>query len=412
MAQVSMRDMLYHAYENNYAVGAFDLVSLDFLEAVIDAAERCRAPVILSIAEPHFTHYDFELMLPAVEAAAKRASVPVAIQLDHGHSLETATRAISLGCNGIMIDASNLELPENIQQTRTVVEMAHSCGVPVTGELGYVAGLEGEDAELHPGESEYTVPAEAKVYIERTGVDCLSVSIGTVQGRMQGRAKLDFQRLKLLKQAVNIPLVIHGGSGLNEDQFRRLTSLGVAQINYFTALSDLAAKTMTAQIKQKPKGSFTELKAGVKEAIGTEVERCLRLWGSAGRAAEVITQCEPWVSVEQIITFNAEQSGEQQIHALMDEARRVLANIPGVREVFTGEAVKEGAKSSFCLRVRFCHKAVISSCLEHPDYVAFFNNVLRPLTDIETNIDYQDSQASPLALSNNAKQIRKMSYAV
>lgn len=408
MAQVSMRDMLYHAYENNYAVGAFDLVSLDFLEAVIDAAERCRAPVILSIAEPHFTHYDFELMLPAVEAAAKRASVPVAIQLDHGHSLQTATKAIGLGCNGIMLDASNLELPDNIKQTRTVVEMAHSCGVPVTGELGYVAGLEGEGAEQHPGESEYTVPAEAKVYIERTGIDCLSVSIGTVQGRMHGRAKLDFQRLKLLKQAVNIPLVIHGGSGLNEDQFRRLTSLGVAQINYFTALSDVAAKTMSAQIKQNPKGSFTELKAGVKEAIGAEVERCLRMWGSAGRAAEVIAQCEPWMPVEQLISFNAELASEQQIHAMMDEGCRVLKNIPGVREVFCGEAVKEGATSQFCLRLRFCSKAVISSCREHPDYVAFFNNVLRPIVDVQTRIDYQDSQNASPVLFNAAKKQQKM----
>ncbi|MDH5425566.1 MAG: class II fructose-bisphosphate aldolase [Gammaproteobacteria bacterium] len=409
MAQVSMRDMLYHAYENNYAVGAFDLVSLDFLEAVIDAAERCRAPVILSIAEPHFTHYDYELMLPAVEAAARRASVPVAVQLDHGHSMQTAIKAIGLGCNGIMLDASNLELPDNIKQTRNVVEMANSCGVPVTGELGYIAGIEGEDAELHPGESEYTVPAEAKAYVERTGVDCLSVSIGTVQGRMQGRAKLDFQRLKLLRQAVNIPLVIHGGSGLNEDQFRRLTSLGVAQINYFTALSDIAAKSMSVQIKQNPKGSFTELKAGVKEAIGTEVERCLRMWGSAGRAAEVIAQCEPWLPVEQIISFNAEHVSERQVHAMMEEARRVLAEIPGVREVFSGEALREGAPSQFCLRLRFSNKAVISSCHQHPDYQSFLNNVLQPLTDVQSSIDYQDSQnASPVVVFGGAQKPLKM----
>ena len=107
MPLVNMRDMLYHAYDNHYAVGAFDLVSLDFLEAVIDAAESCRSAVILSIAEPHFAYYDFELMLPAIEAAAKRASVPVAIQLDHGSSLESAIKAINLGCNGVMLDASN-----------------------------------------------------------------------------------------------------------------------------------------------------------------------------------------------------------------------------------------------------------------------------------------------------------------
>ncbi|MDH5389343.1 MAG: class II fructose-bisphosphate aldolase family protein [Gammaproteobacteria bacterium] len=408
MAQVNMRDMLNHAYENNYAVGAFDLVSLDFLEAVIDAAERCRAPVILSVAEPHFAHYDFELMLPAVEAAAKRASVPVAIQLDHGHSIESATKAINLGCNGIMLDASNRNLPENIQLTRDVVEMAHGCGVPVIGELGYVAGMEGEGAEQHPGESAFTVPAEVKVYVERTGVDALAVSIGTVQGRMKGRAKLDFHRLKQLNQAVNIPLVIHGGSGLNEDQFRRLTSLGVAKINYFTALSDVAAKTMKAQIKQNPNGSFTELKAGVKEAIGDEVDRCMHQWGSAGRAAEVITQCEPWTPVEKLIMFNVELSSDQQIYTMMEEGRRVLSNIPGVREVFSGEALKENEKYRFSWRVRFCNKAVIDEYHKHREYIEFNNKLFRPVVSDQISIEYEDSQNMfPVQLPGRVKKTAK-----
>ncbi|HEB98853.1 MAG TPA: fructose-bisphosphate aldolase, partial [Thiotrichales bacterium] len=249
MALVDMRDMLHHAYENSYAVGAFDLVSLDFLEAVIDAAERCRAPVILSVAEPHFAHYDIELMMPAVEAAARRARVPVAIQLDHGSSLQSAVEAIRLGCNGVMLDASGQALPDNIKATREVVEMAHRCGIPVVGEVGYVAGQEGEGAELHPGETQLTIPSEARAFVERTAVDFLAVSIGTVQGRMKGRARLDFQRLKQLRKAVSVPLVIHGGSGLNEEQYRRLTALGVAKIDYFTALSDLAAEAMRARLK-------------------------------------------------------------------------------------------------------------------------------------------------------------------
>ncbi|MFK5915001.1 MAG: class II fructose-bisphosphate aldolase [Woeseiaceae bacterium] len=389
MPLVNMRDMLNHAYENNYAVGAFDLVSLDFLEAVIGAAEHCRAPVILSIAEPHFVHYDFELMLPAIEAAAKRASIPVAIQLDHGHNIESATKAINLGCNGIMLDASKHELTDNIKLTSEVVDMAHGCGVPVIGELGYVAGMEGEGAELHPGESEFTLPAEAKFYVERTGVDCLSVSIGTVQGRMKGRAKLDFKRLKQLSQTVNIPLSIHGGSGLNEDQFRRLTSMGVAIINYYTALSDVAAKTMRLQTKQNPNGSFTELKTGVKEAIGTEVERCLRLWGSGGRAAEVLTQCEPWTSIEQLTLYNVDNISEQQIQTMIEEGHRVLSNIPGIREVFSGDAIKEGEKFRFCWRVRFCHKTVIDTYHEHPDYIAFTKKLV---TTDKINIDFQDNQ--------------------
>ena len=401
MPLVNMRDMLHHAYENNYAVGAFDLVSLDFLEAVISAAEHCRAPVILSIAEPHFVHYDFELLLPAVEAAAKRASIPVAIQLDHGRNIESATKAIKLGCNGIMLDASSRELTDNMRLTRDVVDMAHGCGVPVIGELGYVAGMEGEGAEQHPGESEFTLPAEAKVYVERTGVDCLSVSIGTVQGRMKGRAKLDFQRLKQLSQTVNIPLSIHGGSGLNEDQFRRLTALGVSIINYYTALSDVAAKTMKTQIKQNPYSSFTELKVGVKEAIGTEVERCMRLWGSAGRAAEVLTQCEPWKQIEQLTTYNTERISDQEVHTMMDEGRRLLSNIPGVREVFAGESVKDGEKFRFCWRIRLCHKTAIESYRKHADYITFTNKFFNPVAGGHSAIDFQDSQNTfPMQLSN------------
>lgn len=408
MALVNMRDLLYHAFENNYAVGAFDLVSLDFLEAVIGTAERCRAPVILSVAEPHFAHYDFELMMPAVEAAAKRASIPVAIQLDHGCSVESAIKAINLGCNGVMVDASNMSLPDNISATRAVVEMAHRCGVPVVGELGYVAGVEGEGAKQHPGESELTIPSQAEAYVERTGVDFLAVSIGTVQGRMKGRAKLDFPRLKQIHQAINIPLVIHGGTGLDEDQFRRLTALGVAKINYFTGLSDVAAQTMRDRMKSEREGSFTDLKQGVKEAISKEVERCLRLWGSAGRAAEVLAQCEPWTPVEHLIIYNVEQLNHRGVNDMMAEGRRVLSGIPGVRDVFTGESIKEGAKYRFCWLVRFAHKDVIDSYRDHPDHVAFANSLFRLYAADRISIDYQDNSMSGRFSTERAISARRI----
>ena len=394
MPLVNMRDMIYHAYENSYAVGAFDLVSLDFLEAVISAAEECRAPVILSVAEPHFAHYDFELMMPAVEAAAKRASIPVAIQLDHGSSLNSATKAINLGCNGVMLDASDMSLPDNINATKEVVDMAHTCGVPVVGELGYVGGIEGEGAEQHPGDTELTIPAEAKAYVERTGVDFLAVSIGTVQGRMKSRAKLDFARLKQLNQSVKLPLVIHGGTGLNDDQFRRLTSLGVAKINYFTGLSDVAVETMRARVKTVRSGSFTDLKQGVKEAIGEEVKHCLRSWGSAGRAAEVLTQCAPWTSVEHMIIYNVERMNSEQAQAMMQEGRNVLLQIPGVREVFTGQAVQEESKYKFCWLVRFTDKAVIESYRKHPELVRFFESLFDPFAGERMSIDFQGSNST------------------
>jgi len=388
MPLVSMRDMLNHAYENNYAVGAFDLVSLDFLEAVIDAAEKCRSAVILSIAEPHFVHYDFELFLPAIEAAAKRASVPVAIQLDHGSSVESAIKAINLGCNGVTIASENTGFSENIEKTRSVVEMARGCGVSIVGELGYVAGQVGEDAEQHPGETEFTMPSEAKAFVERTGVDFLAVSIGTVQGRMNGRVKLDYKRLKQLNQAVNIPLVIHGGSGLNEDQFHKLTSNGVAKIDYYTALSDIAAQAMRKRSKDNPDGSFTELKKDVKEAIGAEVQRCLRQWGSAGRAAEVLERCEPWLPVEHLVIHNMNEHAVLSLDSIISAGKQVLAQIPGVREVFVGEAVKEKNRYRLCWSVRFTHKAALDSFCKHPGYGVFLKKQFYPnVTDV-ISIDY------------------------
>ena len=163
-------------------------------------------------------------------------------------------------------------------------------------------------------------------------------------------------------------------------------------------------ETINSQIKHNPDSSFTELKTGVKEAIGTEVERCLRLWGSAGRAAEVLTQCEPWTPIEQITLFNVEQITDQQIHSLMDEGHRVLSSIPGVREVFTGEAVKEGEKFHFCWRVRFCHKSVLDSYREHPDFIAFTNKLFSPVASGQVSIDYQDSQnVLPTLLVNSVK---------
>jgi len=216
------------------------------------------------------------------------------------------------------------------------------------------------------------------------------VSIGTVQGRMNGRVKLDYVRLKQLNQSVNIPLVIHGGSGLNEDQFHKLTSNGVAKIDYYTALSDIAAKAMRKRSKDNPKGSFTDLKKDVKDAIGKEVQRCLRQWGSAGRAAEVLQRCEPWLPIEHLIVHNMSVQSVLSADSLMLEGKQILSQIPGVREVFTGEAMKNDSHYRFCWSVRFTHKAALESFREHHDFNRFLKGRFNPdVTDLIC-IDYQE----------------------
>ncbi|NOR39610.1 MAG: ketose-bisphosphate aldolase [Gammaproteobacteria bacterium] len=389
MALVNMRDMLYHAYHNGYAVGAFDLVSLEFLEGIITAAERTRSPVILSLAESHFDYFDFELIMPAVEAAARRSLVPVAIHLDHGASLDSAVQGINLGCSGVMVDASHHALSDNMRMTRSVVSMAHACGVPVEGELGYIPGVEGEDAERHPGEIAYTSVAEAREYVENTGVDFLAVSIGTVHGRMKGEPKLDYQRLGQINEALGIPLVIHGGTGLSNDQFRRLIANGVTKINYYTALADMAGARIRENAKSIDKAVYTGLMKGVKEVISAEVERCMRLWGSFDRAEELLAQCTSWTPVEHMIIYNLAGVTMQEAETMMAEGRRVLGAIPGVREVVTGHAVKADAKYLYTWLVRFCHPAVIDSYREHPAHVAFADKLFRPVATERISIDYQ-----------------------
>lgn len=390
MPLVHMGDMLNHAYRHGYAVGGFDLVSLDFLEAIVSAAERCSAPAILSLAESHFEHYDFELAMAATVAAARRASVPLAIHLDHGASLDSVKRAIALGCNGVMVDASTLAFAENVETTRAVVAMAHGCGVPVEGELGYVAGVEGEDAEKHPGEVIYTSPEEAGAYVEQTGVDFLAVSVGTVHGRLRGAPQLDFARLRQIAERLRIPLVIHGGTGLTDEQFRALVQNGVAKINYYTALSDAAAARIRENARTTPDGGYTSLLRGVREVIGAEVERCMKLWGGAGRATQVLNECRPWCEVEHVIIYNLRQDmSEDDARTLMAQGRDALATVPGVRRVFSGRAAQPQAPYRYCWLIRFASESVIENYRAHPTHRQFADGRFRPAAQDRVSIDFE-----------------------
>lgn len=395
MALVNMRDMLEHAYRHRYAVGGFDLVSLDFLEAIIAAAERERAPVILSLAESHFEYYDFELAMAATVAAARRATVPVAIHLDHGGSLASAIRGINLGCTGVMVDASSLPFAENLARTKPVVEMAHGCGVPVEGELGYVAGVEGEDAEKHPGEVIFTAPDEAAAYVTGTGVDFLAVSVGTVHGRMRGEPQLDIDRLAAINERLGIPLVIHGGTGLSDAQFRALIERGVAKINYYTALADAAAAQMRANAAADPRTGYAGLMKGVQAAIATEVERCMQLWGSANQADAVMQTARPWREIEHLIIYNVDDDTGTRVTNLMANGRRILASIPGVRRVFTGNAVTPDAQYKHCWLVRFASSEVIPTYRDHPAHRRFADEQFRPCAGDRISIDYAAVESDP-----------------
>ncbi len=392
MPLVHMGDMLRHAYDNHYAVGAFDVVSLDFISGVVAAAEAKQAPVIISLAESHFEYFDFELLMTAVVRAAERTTVPVAIHLDHGESLQSAVSAVNLGCTGVMVDASSLPLDENIERTRAVVDMARGCGIPVEGELGYVPGVEGEDAERHPGDVVYTTVEEARRYRDETGVDFLAVSIGTVHGRMQGEPQLDFERLADINQALGIPLVIHGGTGLSEAQFRQLIDNGVAKINYYTALADAAGKQIQANAQTADRPGYTGMVHGSAQAVQQQAGRCIDTWGSNGKAKTLLSVCRPWQPVEHVITFNTKGLDEAGVEAMMAEGRRVLSGIPGVLRVFTGHAVQNEAAYKHCWLVTFCAPEVIDSYRNHPDHQRFADERFRPHAGERVSIDFEASE--------------------
>jgi len=390
MALVDMGDMLRHAYRHGYAVGAFDVVNLDFVSGVIAAAEEKLAPVIISLAESHFEYFDFELLMAGVERAAERTSVPVAIHLDHGESLTSAVRAINLGCTGVMVDASALPLADNIARTRAVVSMAHACGIPVEGELGYVPGVEGEDAARHPGEVVYTTAADARQYVDATGVDFLAVSIGTVHGRMRGAPRLDFDRLAEINRALAIPLVIHGGTGLSDAQFARLIENGVAKINYYTALADAAGRSVRDRARADADAGITALVRDVAEAVKREAQACIERWGGAGRADELRAHCRPCRTVEHVIVYNTEGLDRSAVDDMMAEGRRVLGDIPGVRRVFTGHAVHDDAGYRHCWLVRFCGRPVIDNYREHPEHRRFADTRFRPFAGSRVSVDFED----------------------
>ena len=393
MPLVHMTDMLNHAYRHGYAVGAFSLVSIDFLEGVLAAAESCRAPVILNLQETHSEHYDFDLLIVAAVEGARRATVPVAINRDHGSGLESAVRAIQAGCNGVMVDASDSPLDENLRSTREVVVMAHACGVTVEGDLGYVPGIEGEGTDKHAGEIAYTLPAEAKAFVERTGVDCLAVSIGTVHGQIRGTPKLDITRLAKIHEATGIPLVIHGGTGLSDDQYRKLIAHGVAKINYYTALADAAGASIRAQLHNYPDGSYTQLTAGVRDAIKTESERVIRVWGSGGRAAEVLTQCRLWREVEQVALYNVpEKMSESEVTAIMRRGQEALGVIPGVRNVRNGKSLRPDGRYRYCWLIRFASREVADHYRAHPAHLSFVDKNLRPIAPDLLTVDYVEAE--------------------
>jgi len=281
MGLVNTVDILEHAEKYSYAVGAFNVINLDFLNGILEAAEAMKSPVIINIAQVHFPYVNIEQITPAVKYMAENACIPVVLNLDHGVTLEVVVRALRCGFSAIMYDASKKPIDKNIDETRLVVKMAHSVGVSVEAELGQVVGAEGGKKTAKAKREFFTDPDDAERFVNETGIDALAVSVGNVHGFYEGEPELDFELIKELKNRTGIPLVLHGGSGISDDDFRRAVKLGIRKINYFTEMSKLATDRIRELLKSSDDYFIQDLLKEAKEKIKEVVKERILVFGSA-----------------------------------------------------------------------------------------------------------------------------------
>ncbi|MBQ2968001.1 MAG: class II fructose-bisphosphate aldolase [Clostridia bacterium] len=273
---VNLNDVLKDAQKNHYGVGLFNTTDTDMLQAVIEAAESTKSPVIIGTAEVLLPSGELQLIAPSIIHAAKRASVPVVVHYDHGLTFDRCIEALKLGFSSVMFDGSAGDLEENLRATREMVKICHSMGVSVEGEIGHVGQASSGDNEAS---DMYTTPEEAVSFVQETGVDALAIAIGTAHGAYKSKPKLDIERLKAIRAALDTPLVLHGGSGLSDDDFKNTIASGIAKVNIFTDLCVAGQEAMIANAG-KP---YLEIRDAKVENIKKAVIRKMELFGSVNR---------------------------------------------------------------------------------------------------------------------------------
>ncbi|BCS80156.1 class II fructose-bisphosphate aldolase [Anaerocellum diazotrophicum] len=272
---VNLNEVLSYTKVKKFGVGMFNGLSADFYEGVIDAAEQLRCPIIIGVADRFVDRLDFEMIAEVMIFLAKRASVPVCVHLDHAKSLKNIMRAIKAGFTSVMFDGSSLQFEENIKRTKEIVEIAHSVGVSVEGELGVVG--RGDFDFKNP--EFYTKPNEAEEFAQKTNVDALAVSIGTVHGVYKGKPKLDFERLSEIRKRVDCYLVLHGGSGLSDEDFKKCIEYGINKVNIFTDLT-LAVNAQLPEFIKQTEDLTPAIFEKIREIVKQEAIKKLKIFGS------------------------------------------------------------------------------------------------------------------------------------
>ncbi|WP_102348217.1 class II fructose-1,6-bisphosphate aldolase [Bacillus sp. Marseille-P3661] len=287
MPLVSMTEMLNKAKDGKYAVGQFNINNLEYTQAILQAAQEEKSPVILGVSEGAAKYMGgFKTVVAMVTALLEdyKITVPVAIHLDHGSSFEKCVEAIHAGFTSVMIDGSHFPLEENIALTKKVVEVAHTLGVSVEAELGRIGGQE-DDLIVDDAEAAYAIPSECDQLVRETKVDCFAPALGSVHGPYKGEPNLGFDRMKEVMELTGVPLVLHGGTGIPTKDIQKAISLGTAKINVNTENQITSAKTIRKILEEKPDLYDTRKFLGpARDTIKETVIGKMREFGSSNKA--------------------------------------------------------------------------------------------------------------------------------
>ncbi|MCF8008526.1 MAG: class II fructose-1,6-bisphosphate aldolase [Halanaerobiales bacterium] len=284
MSLVPMADILKKANEEYYAVGGFNINNMEFLQGIIWAAEETNSPLILQASEGAIKYIGMDYLVNMVKAAVKDTHISVALHLDHGSSYDVIMRCIREGFSSVMYDGSKYPFKQNIRMTKEVVKAAHSVGVTVEAELGKIGGAE-DDVKVEDKDAKFTKPDEAEEFVEKTGVDALAIAIGTAHGVYKGKPELDFDRLKEINSRLEIPLVLHGASGVPEEDVRRAVTMGINKVNVNTNFQQAFTGKIRELLDNDPKLYDPRKYCGPgRDAIKAKVKEKIEFFGSKNRA--------------------------------------------------------------------------------------------------------------------------------
>ncbi|GAB6153360.1 class II fructose-1,6-bisphosphate aldolase [Desulfosporosinus burensis] len=284
MALVSMIELLDRAQKERYAVGAFNCNNMEIVQAIVAAAEAEKAPVIIQASQGAIKYAGIEYITALTKLAAEKASVPIALHLDHGTSFAQVMQCARNGFSSVMIDGSKLALEDNIALTNKVIEAVRLLGVSVEAELGKIGGTE-DDITVDEREALFTDPAEAEYFVQATKVDALAIAIGTAHGQYKGIPKLDFERLTKIRERVSTPLVLHGSSGVPDDALREAISRGVCKVNIDTNIREAFVWAARQVLEGDAKEIDPRKMLGpAREAATKIIREKIRIFGSNGKA--------------------------------------------------------------------------------------------------------------------------------